>query len=290
MSLIALDADRDVAQSTVENKSSFELTTLTGAQNTSVNAYVTQATSTAFLSNAQAVVTTTPISSTFRHMSNFFFSNTAGTLFPVAQDQASTTSIARVIQIGRTTMDDGVVSGTVTAVVAFGTTGDNTYIDIPEDTLTSSVGRKGSMVLQGTTTNIVGTVWYDYGTIIFHGGTGSPHSLFLTDSTSGFAFGAASASNVVITQLSWQSLNVLKRSAFFCRAFNKENNYTNNPTAIADTVLGTITASLTAQPTTYITTVGLFNEDGDMMAVAKMSPPIRKLFSNEVTLSVQLQY
>jgi hypothetical protein len=290
MSLITLDSDRDVAHSTVENKSAFELTTLTGAQETSVNAYVTQATSTAFLSNAQSVVTTTPISATFRHMSNFFFSNTAGTVFPVAQDQTSTTSIGRAVQIGRTTMDDGIVSGTITAIVAFGTSGDNTYIDLPEDTLTGSVGRKGSMVLKSATTNIVGTVWYDYGTIIFHGGTGTPHSLFLTDSVSGFTFGAASAEKVVITQLSWKSLNVLKRSAFFCRAFNKEHNYTNNPSTIADQTLGTVTASLTAQPTTYISTVGLYNDDGDMMAVAKVSPPIRKRFDSEATLSVQLNF
>ena len=290
MSLINFDLNRDVANSTVENKSSFELTTLTGAQAKSVNSFVVLATSTAFLSNAQGTVTTTPLSSAFRHISNYFFSNTAGNVFPVAQEVTSTTSIGRIIQVGRTTMDDGIVSGTVTAIVAFGTTGNNTYVDIPEDTLTSSVGRKGSMVLQSNTANIVGTVWYDQGTVVFHGGTGSPHSLFLTDSASGFTFGAASAGNVVITQLSWKSLNVLKRSAFFCRAFNKENNYTNNPTAIADTALGTITASLTAQPTTYITTVGLYNEDGDIMAIAKVSPPVRKRFDSEITFSVNLQY
>lgn len=288
MALVNLDQDRDVAQETVESKSSFEITALSAAQNRNINSYVAEATSTGFMNNAQGTATTIPLSSAFRNIANYYFSSTAGNNIPVAHDNASFTSLVRAIQIGRTTMDDQVMSGTITAIFAFGTTGNNTYIDVAEESITGSVGRKGSLVSQGNTSNVVGTVFYESGAMFFHGGTGWPH--FLVESSSGFTFGSASAGKIVCTQLSFQAINQAKRSTFFCRAFNKEFNYTNNPTSISNTVNGTITASLTANPRTYITTVGLYNDDGDIVAVAKVSPPIKKTFADEVTLGVQINF
>lgn len=291
MSLSTFDLSRDVANSHIESKTAEEVTSLTAAQAHNINAFVVESSMTTMLSNAQGAATITPASAAFRHIANFFFSSTAGTTIPVAHNQASTTSLARVIQVGRTTMDDGIVSGSVTAIIAFNTTGNNTYIDVPETTLTSSLGRKGSLVSQANTANVVGTVFYEFGTLVFHGGTGNPHSLFLTDSTSGFTFGTgATAGKVACTQLSFKSLNVTKRTSYFCRAFNKEFNYTNNPTAIANVALGSITGTLTANPTTYITTVGLYNDGGDLLAVAKVSPPIKKTFAREAILEVRIDY
>lgn len=288
MSLIDLDLERDVSETEIQNKTSFEITSLTASQTQSINAFVAQAGSTAFLSNAQGSVTTIPLSSAFRHIANYYFSSTAGNNVPVSHATNTTTSTLRAIQAGRTTIDDGFVSGTVTAVVAFGITGNNTFIDIPETTITGSVGRKGTMVSQSNTSHIVGNVYYDSGTIVFHGGTGVTN--FLADSASGFTFGSASAGKVVVTQLSFKALNVIKRTNFFCRAFNKELNYTNNPTSLSNITDGSITASLTANPRTYITTVGLHNDAGELLAVAKVSPTIKKTFDEEVILNVRLNY
>lgn len=288
MSLVNLDQDRDVAQEDVETKTSYEITSLTAAQNKNINSFVAESTSTGYLNNAQGTATTIPLSSAFRHIANYYFSSTAGTNIPIAHDNTSFTSLLRAITIGRTTMDDNVVSGSITAIFAFGTTANNTYIDQPETTITGNVGRKGSLVSQGNTSNVVGTVFYESGVLIFHGGTGWPH--FLITSASGMTFGSASAGYVVCTQLSWNSMSILKRTNFFCRAFNKEFNYTNNPTAISNSTLGTITSSLTANPRTYITSVGLYNDDGDLLAISKVSPPVQKDFTKEKTFSVQLQY
>jgi len=288
MSFVQLDTNKDVADETVETKTAFEITALSAAQNRNVSAFVSENSSTGFLANAQGTATTIPLSSTIRHISHYYFSSTGGNVVPVAHDQTTTTGITRAIQIGRTTMDDAVVSGTLTAVFAFGTSGNNTYIDIPETSITASVGRKGALVSQGNTSNIVGTVFYESGSMIFHGGTGWPH--FLVESASGFTFGSASAGKIVCTSLSWKSLNILKRTTFYCRAFNKEMNYTNNPTAISNAVEGTITGSLTANPRTWVTTVGLYHDDGSLLAVGKVSAPIKKTFADELTLGVQLQY
>ena len=83
---------------------------------------------------------------------------------------------------------------------------------------------------------------------------------------------------------------MLKRSVFFTRAFNQEFNYSNNPTAIANASLGSISSNLTGDPTTFITTVGLYSADNELLATAKVSEPLKKAVSNEVTLRVRLDY
>ena len=48
--------------------------------------------------------------------------------------------------------------------------------------------------------------------------------------------------------------------------------------------------SSTDAPTTYMTTVGLYSADNELMAVAKLSEPLKKDPSNELTLRVRLDY
>ena len=289
MTLKAFNLDQDIAENSTNLKTSFEVTSLSAAQNKNIVAFVAEATSTGFLNNAQGNITTTPLSSAFRHISNYYFSSTASNSIPVAHNTNATSSIVRAIQIGRTTYDDKIVTGSVTAVVGFSVVGNNTFVDIAESTISASIGQRGSLVSQSNTSHKVGTVFYDTGTILFHGGTGTTD--FLTHASSGFAFGTGvTAGKVAITQLSFKALNILKQTLYFCRAFNKEFNYTNNRTSLSDAVLGTITGSLTSNPTTYITTVGLHNDDGDLVAVAKLSSPIKKTFADEVVVKTTIQY
>ena len=44
------------------------------------------------------------------------------------------------------------------------------------------------------------------------------------------------------------------------------------------------------EPVTYITSVGLYSADSELLAVAKVSEPIKKTPSNEVTLRCRLDY
>jgi len=289
MSLTELDTNRDVVLTDVETRVNWTINSATAAQSRSIATFVMEGSSSSYLVNAQGTTTTTPLSSAFRHISNYYFSSTAGATIPVAQNNVATTPISRVVQIGRTTLDDGILSGSVTAVMSFGVVGNLTFTDIPQSSITGSIGRKGDLIETNDTTNIVGTVFYDTGTMVFHGGDASTN--FLVTSSSGFLFGpGATAGNVAINSLSFKTISNIKRSSFFCRAFNKEYNYTNNSTAVADTALGSISASLTGNPVTFITTVGLYNDGGDLIAVAKVSPPVKKTFDTEKTFSVRLQY
>ena len=291
MSINNYNLARDVINTEVLTKTNYEITSATAAQERNINSFVMEAGSTGFLVNAKGTTTSTPLSAAFRNISNYFFSSSAANRIPVAQNNVATTGISRVITIGRTTVDDAILSGSVTGTFSFGTQADKVIIDQPEQSISGAVGRKGDLVEKADTTNVVGTVFYDSGTMVFHGGDYSRDTNFLIDSASGFVFGpGATAGNVAINNLSFISLNMLKRSVFFTRAFNQEFNYSNNPTAIANASLGSISSNLTGSPTTFITTVGLYNADNELLAVAKTAPPVKKDFDTEKVFAVRLQY
>lgn len=76
---------------------------------------------------------------------------------------------------------------------------------------------------------------------------------------------------------------------FFVRATNREFNYSNNPTYVD--VNGNFTEStFETDPQTYITTVGLYNDSNELVAVAKTSQPIVKSFDKEVLIKVKLSF
>jgi len=76
---------------------------------------------------------------------------------------------------------------------------------------------------------------------------------------------------------------------FFVRATNREFNYSNNPTYIdADGFF--IESTFETDPQTYITTIGLYNDANELIAVAKTSQPIVKSFDKEVLIKVKLSF
>jgi len=46
----------------------------------------------------------------------------------------------------------------------------------------------------------------------------------------------------------------------------------------------------TDDPVSYMTTVGLYSPDNELLAVAKLSEPLKKTPTNELTLRVRLDY
>jgi len=81
----------------------------------------------------------------------------------------------------------------------------------------------------------------------------------------------------------------LNSSIYFCRARNNEFNYSANPTYTSGSQI-VVKSKESDLPVSYITTVGLYSPDNELMAVAKTSEPIQKNPSNEVNLKVRLDY
>ena len=75
----------------------------------------------------------------------------------------------------------------------------------------------------------------------------------------------------------------------FVRVKNSEFNYSSNPSYI-DTNGNLNNTTMADSPTSYITTVGLYNDDNNLLAVAKLSQPLRKDFTTEALIRVKLDY
>lgn len=76
---------------------------------------------------------------------------------------------------------------------------------------------------------------------------------------------------------------------YFVRVFNSEYNFTNNPTILSGSTQVPLEAFRTV-PISYVTTVGLYNETNELLAVAKLSRPLEKSTDKEATIRVRLDY
>lgn len=76
----------------------------------------------------------------------------------------------------------------------------------------------------------------------------------------------------------------------FIRVGNQEYNYSNNPSFLSGSSGQLIYPTLINSPQTFPTTVGLYNNNGDLLAVAKMSKPLLKDFTHECLLRVRLDW
>jgi len=75
----------------------------------------------------------------------------------------------------------------------------------------------------------------------------------------------------------------------FIRAINSEFNYSTNPSIISGSG-EFIYPSLVNNPQTYPTTVGLYNDNNELLAVAKLSKALPKDFTKEIYIRVKLDF
>tara|TARA_Y100000034_G_C6877377_1_gene401487 strand:- start:293 stop:1396 length:1104 start_codon:yes stop_codon:yes gene_type:complete len=92
-----------------------------------------------------------------------------------------------------------------------------------------------------------------------------------------------------IENLQFNNTTELNSTIYFCRLNNNEFNYSSNPTYLSNSQIVTKTVS-TDLPVSYLTTVGLYSADNELLATAKLSEPLRKDPSNEITIRVRLDY
>ena len=75
----------------------------------------------------------------------------------------------------------------------------------------------------------------------------------------------------------------------FTRVRNSEFNYSTNPSYITGS--GDLRISnMVDAPQTYITTVGMYNDNNDLLAVAKLSRPLLKDFTKEALIRIKLDF
>lgn len=86
-----------------------------------------------------------------------------------------------------------------------------------------------------------------------------------------------------------QAEETISSNFVFVRARNSEFNYSTNPSLITGS--GEIRHNIMIDsPQSYITTVGLYNDNNDLLAVAKLSRPLLKDFTKEALVRIKLDY
>ena len=88
---------------------------------------------------------------------------------------------------------------------------------------------------------------------------------------------------------SFNNTTELNSTIYFCRINNNEFNYSSNPTYVSASRLRVKNVA-TDNPVSYISTVGLYSSDNELLAVAKLSEPLKKTPENEMILRVRLDY
>ncbi len=137
-------------------------------------------------------------------------------------------------------------------------------------------------------------------TIIGHPHSGNPLAKFIPDfMTSGSIdniidhFASTRFSSGTLTSISFQNQTIINSSLIFCRATADEFNYSSNPTYIdSDNRIIVIDEGQedVQTPFTMITSVGLYDANNNLLAVAKTSRPLEKNPEKDLTIRLRLDF
>jgi hypothetical protein len=86
------------------------------------------------------------------------------------------------------------------------------------------------------------------------------------------------------------SQETLTSDYVFVRARNSEFNYSENPSFISGSTGEVIYDAFINAPQVYLTTIGMYNDSNELIAVAKMSRPLLKDFTKEALVRVKLDF
>lgn len=234
-----------------------------------------------------------------------------------------------IVSFARDRMQDKVDPGNWELSLAFlngsdtPVVGNNTVVTLIDDSYDSDE-RFGWLGLSSPVYNVVsgtisdgvyagtdeayGLFYPDLGLIILNGDRLDPGSggglFFQTNQTSGVngnnafkLYKSISGSGSPVTAgrsttfpFTARSVEKVTTAHYFVRVTNRDFNFSNNPTYVTGSEGQLKHQSFEKDPKTYITTVGLYNDRYELLAVAKLSQPIQKSFTDESLFIVKLEY
>jgi hypothetical protein len=89
---------------------------------------------------------------------------------------------------------------------------------------------------------------------------------------------------------SLNSQETITSDYIYVRVKNAEFNYSENPSFISGSTGELVFSDFINNPKTYVTTVGLYNDNNELLAVAKMSRPLKKDFTKEALVRIKLDF
>lgn len=203
------------------------------------------------------------------------------------------------IMLKRNILKDEIKKGTVSIVINSQAPTQYTASDAgAATTFKQTVGGDYAPLKYNGTGSEVGQVWYQAGVVILNPDLAwgaiplwSGSKTLINVQASGTISQIVDGARTHIESIQLNNQTNLQSSVYFCRAYNNEFNYSANPTFVDDDGLIRVTSGsnvLTTQ--TYITTVGLYDENDNLLALGKTNKPVLKSPQTEVILRLRLDY
>ena len=211
--------------------------------------------------------------------------------------------------ISLTSRDTNATGSVVTGSTVF------TLIDDSGNSGAPTVGSSGRVfnIVSGSINNGIynstspvyyGLVYPDYGVMILNAQTLDANLSFLTNTGSSsegnnhFAMyhsisGSATKTNPATSDpygFSARNAETITSTHYFVRIKNAEYNFSNNPSFTTGSVGEFRQSTFLGDPKTYITTIGMYSDQRELLAVAKLSQPLLKSFKNEALIRVKLDF
>jgi len=220
-----------------------------------------------------------------------------------------------ILNFSRLLTKDQIKKGTFSITLgtgAFGSAFTNTLTLADSDASTDGTGVASALggdygLLMNSGSKVYGNIFYQAGIAIISGsafdgsgvvagastfyagaGNSGSHS-FNAALTASTISGTCDAVRQRIQNLSFNNTTEINSKIYFCRVPHNKFNYSSNPTYLSGSKIK-VKNNSSDQPVAYITTIGLYNSSNELLAVAKLSEPIRKDPTNDITLRVRLDY
>ena len=222
----------------------------------------------------------------------------------------STSDSIYVINISRARYKESLFPGSFNLLLASG----SNFLRLTDDSNTTSLskyigenryyniisGSNGSYYTTGNPSTYYGFLFPDLNIIILNAsGSGSLNGFIVqpnTGSVTSPVYNNLNLYNSIVLgnngasgSFTLKSSETISARYFFTRIKNSEYNYTSNP-SIIDSNGNLLYTTLINNPQTYITTVGMYNDNNELLAVAKLSKPLVKDFTKEALIRVKLDY
>lgn len=193
------------------------------------------------------------------------------------------------IVLGTSSFASPFTGGTKT-VTDSGASANTVYADSP-------VGEYYYLTSGGTT---YGTVFYQAGVVVLNADTINTtnwisSSQMAATGTTAQGFSSASITEIadsfrrVVSNIQFNNSTQLYSTIYNCRIDANEFNFSSNPTYVTGSLIR-VKNNPTDKNYSYITTVGLYSDNDELLATAKLSEPLRNTDAVNYTLSVRLDY
>jgi hypothetical protein len=141
----------------------------------------------------------------------------------------------------------------------------------------------------------VGLIYYQAGIVVLTASVFGTTTVLSGSSTRNATLSGSTIQGIAdsfrrrIQNIQFNNTTELNSTIYFCRANHNEFNYSSNPTYVSSSKI-VVKNEASDPPISYITTVGLYSADNELMAVAKLSEPLKKSVDNEIVIRTRLDY